>query len=143
MFDIVVGGLNDTRNEQHAIRQGHLAEHLDLVLVARIGKGQTERADLRLIQDRQDLRAGYVVHVRAVAIAPARMEAELVGGDVGKCQVERRHVHFDGRLKLFERTVLKIAGALHRHVRCVDLQDEPPACDVLVLLLQLPGEANT
>jgi hypothetical protein len=47
------------------------------VAVTRIGEGQAERTGLHLVADRQHVGCRHVVHVRAVAVAPAGVEAPL------------------------------------------------------------------
>ena len=52
--------------------------------MARIGEGQHEAADIRLLQSRQDVFERHVAIVRRFGIAPAHMEADAVARNVAE-----------------------------------------------------------
>ena len=81
VLDDVGRGVDDAREEQHAVGQGMLAERLQLVLVARAGERQRQRADLGPIDDRQQRLERHVVGVRPVVVAPAEVQADAIARD--------------------------------------------------------------
>ena len=133
----------------HAADQGHAvgqllgAEGVDLVAVTRIGEGQAERTGLHLEADRQHVGRRHVVHVRAVAVAPAGVEAHPLGRDVGQGLVQRGDVHLHRCDELRQRLVLEVAGAFDAEVGRVHLQHVALRDDELVFLPSSRASAKT
>ena len=130
----------------HAAHQGHAigqllgAEGVDLVAVTRVGEGQAEGTGLHLVADRQHVGRRDVVHVRAVAVAPAGVEAHPLGRDAGQGLVQGGDVHLHRLDELRQRLVLEVAGALDAEVGQVDLQHVALGHDKLVFLPELAGQ---
>ena len=95
MFDVIVRGLDRTHHQHHAVRQRLLAESFDFVGMAGVRKRQYQRARMGLVEHRQYIRAGHVVIVRAIAVAPAGMQPHFLPWDTFERFVKGRHVHLD------------------------------------------------
>src|SRR5262245_6697570 len=112
MLDDVGRRVDDAGQEQHIAWEWMLAERRELVLVARARERQRERANLGLVDDRQERLERHVVGMRAVVVAPAEVQAYPVARDRRDRLVDRVDVQRDGGEKAVERFVLEEARAL-------------------------------
>ena len=74
--------VDDAGGDDLVVGQRVFCKHAVFVLVARVGERQDEAADIRLLQDRQDVGERHVAVVRPLVIAPADMEAHPVARHV-------------------------------------------------------------
>ena len=112
-----------------------------LVLMARVGELQAERADLRLVEHGQHLRQRDVVNMRPVIVAPAAMEPDAIARDAGQRLVQRRDVRLGDLEEFGGALVLEQDRPLHREVGRIDLQHEVGR-DQLVLLAHLARQGE-
>ena len=76
VLDVVARRVDHAGDEHHAVGQRAPREAAVLVGVAGVGHRQHERADVRLVQQRQDLVERDVVGVRALVVAPAHVQPD-------------------------------------------------------------------
>ena len=89
MFDVVGRGIDDTGDEIHVRRQAMTLEVAVFVLVARIRHRDHQRANMRLVQLRQNRFERNVVIVRSLVIAPAHVQPYAVGRDLFDRAIDR------------------------------------------------------
>ena len=95
VLDEIAGGLDHARDQQHVLRQRMLLERGVFVRVARIGELDRQRADLGLVERRQNLAQRDVVDVRAFPVAVADMQPHAVARNAVDAVVDRRDVPLD------------------------------------------------
>ena len=105
--------------------------------VPRIGELDRQRADLGLIERRQDLFERDVVDVRPFPIAVADMQPHAVGRNALDALVDHRHMQL---ARLDEVGVGAVAiehGAVHGEIGRIDLQHQPGLVDRLIFVAHL------
>ncbi len=75
--------IDNPGNDQHPVGWTQLGQHLVLVLMGGVCAFQSQRADAGLVNGRQDGLGRDVVHMRAVVVTPAYVQADAIGRDVG------------------------------------------------------------
>src|SRR6266436_2292671 len=92
MLDEIGLGFEDAGDEDLARRQLQRLEHRPFMGVARVGRLEREAARLGQEDHVDDVLERHVAMMRALVIAPAQMEAQLLPRDVGDGVVERLDV---------------------------------------------------
>ena len=95
MLDEIAGGLHHAGDQQHVLRQRMFLERLVFMRVARIGELDRQRADLGLIERRQNGGERHVVDMRAFPVAVADMQPHAVARNAVDAVVDRLHVPLD------------------------------------------------
>jgi hypothetical protein len=80
MLDIVGARVDEAGHQLHALGQLEILEHLPFVRVARISGLDRDGANARLEQHVDDVAQGDVVVMRALVVAPARVQAHPLFG---------------------------------------------------------------
>ena len=97
---------DDAGNDDLVVGEREFLQDSVFVLMARVREGQHKAADIRFLQDRQDVFERHVLVVRALVIAPADMQAHAVARHVRDRPVDRVDDALDKAEKLAERAVL-------------------------------------
>ena len=131
----------DHAGDQHlAGRQLHGLEHGVFVGMARIGGLQRDGVRPRLENDVDDVGERHVVMVRALVIAPAQMQADLLGRDVPGRVIERLDVQLDALAERLEIEVGVLDVPAHAEIGAIDLQHDAGFGDGLVFVTHRIGD---
>src|SRR5216684_5083847 len=132
MLDEIGLGFEDAGDEDLARRQLDRLEHRPFVGVARVSRLEREAARLGQEDHVDDVLERHVAMMRALVIAPAQMEAQLLRRDVGDGVVERLDVKPRLLAEILDAQMCVLDVPAHGEVRAVELQHEPGLGDALV-----------
>ena len=114
--------------------QLHALEDPPLVRVPRVGGLEGDALGTGREDEVEDVGEGDVVVMRPLVVAPAEVDPELLGRDVGHRVIERREVQAGHPPELLEAEVGELDVPAHGQVRTVQLQDEAGPRHRLVLV---------
>ena len=89
VLDVVGRRVEHPRDQRDIVGQLRVSPHRPFVFVARIRCLEHQRAGLGLLHHRHDPFQRNIVVVRSLVVAPADVNANLRGGDVGQSRVKR------------------------------------------------------
>ena len=92
MLDEIAGGFHHARDQQHVFRQRMFLQRIVFVGMARVGEFDRQRADLRLIERRQNRRQRNIVNVRAFPVAVTDVQPHAVARNTVNALIDRLHV---------------------------------------------------
>ena len=142
MFDEVSGSLDHAGDEDHVLGERHALERRIFVGVARIGKLDRQRADVRLVEGGEDFLQRDVVDVRAFPISITNVQPHAIARDAGNAFVDHGDMQIDRLDEIRIGSVAVEHGAVHGEIGCVDLQDEPGLMDRQILVAHLAGDGR-
>ena len=137
MLDEIAGGLDHAGNEDHVLGKRHALERRIFVGVARIGELDRQRADLGLIERRQDFLQRDVVDVRAFPVAVTDMQPHAIARNALDALVDGGDMTLAALDEIGVRQIAVHHGAVHGEVGRVDLQNEAGLVDRPVLVAHL------
>ncbi len=110
--------------------------------VARVGEGKDERADVRLVEQRQDVVEIDVEVVGRLVVAPAGVEADTVRGQALAGAGDGGDVATDVCLEVGQGAVCVRRVTLHGEIGAIELEHVAALDDALILRPQRVGDRD-
>ena len=134
MFDEVGLRFDDARNQNLSLRQLDRFEYAPFMRVTRIRRLQHDRHRAGAQHDVDHIRERNVAVMRPFVIAPAHVQAQTVGWNVGERVIERLDVQFGFLAKFGEAQVGELDVPAHAEIGTIDLQNDTRVGDRFVFV---------
>src|SRR4029077_7434374 len=122
MLQIVVSYIDYSGDENHLPGRRYSAEDFIVVLMARIGACQAQRANSGLIEQRQERFQLNIVYMRTVPVSPTDVKPDSIGRNVDQRPIKRFDMKLDAIEEGLKRLIDEHDLPLQRQVGRVELK---------------------